>query len=213
VSEADWIDAARKGDLNSFNLLVLAHQQAAYDLAVRMLRDEAAAADATQDAFLAAFTHIRQFRGSSFRAWLMRIVLNRVYDRLRARTRHDVASLDTLGDDEETPALRLADDAPGPEQAVLSAELRSCIEKGLQLLSPEQRATVVLCDIHGLSYEEIAVATHASLGTVKSRLSRARAALRSYLSRHVELLPDSVRHYFERAEVDPDKTATAAKDG
>lgn len=213
MSEAIWIEASKAGDVQAFNRLVIAHQQAAYDLAYRMLRDEQAAADATQDSFVAAFTRLHQFRGGSFKAWLLRIVLNHVYDQLRAAKRHPADSLDTMTDDEDAPVLQIADGSPSPEQVVLSRELLACIEAGLHTLSPDQRATVILCDVQGMSYEEAATATATSLGTVKSRLNRGRAALRVYLGAHVELLPASLRHYFERAEVATQETTTLATDG
>ncbi|MGE5618937.1 MAG: sigma-70 family RNA polymerase sigma factor [Sphingomonadaceae bacterium] len=213
MDEAAWIEAAKAGDVQAFNLLVVAHQQVAYELAFRMLRDEHAAADATQDSFLAAFTHLRQFRGGSFRAWLLRIVLNHVYDQIRALRRHPTESLDPLTDDEDAPVLQIADRGPTPEQVLLSREIVACIESGLQTLSPEQRATVILCDVQGMSYEEAAAATGANLGTVKSRLNRGRLALRAYLSRHAELLPASLRHHFEGHEDASRSASPLATDG
>ncbi len=213
MNEAVWIEAGKAGDVQAFNRLVIAYQQAAYDLAYRMLRDEQAAADATQDAFVAAYTRIHQFRGGSFKAWLLRIVLNHVYDQLRAAKRHRTESLDSMAGDDDAPILQIANGGPTPEQVVLSREVLACIEAGLHTLSPDQRATVILCDVQGMSYEEAAAATGASLGTVKSRLNRGRTALRGYLAAHVELLPASLRHYFERAEVAPHETTTLATDG
>ena len=213
MDEAAWIAASKAGDGQAFNRLVVLYQQAAYNLAFRMLRDAEEAADATQDAFVSAFTRIDQFRGGSFKAWLLRIVLNRVYDALRSRQRHPIDSLDRLTYEDETPVLQIVNGSPTPEQVALSRELMACIEAGLYILSPEQRATLILCDIQGLSYEEAATATGASLGTVKSRLSRARSAMRPYLAGHAELLPAFVRPYFETSEVPLEKAPTAALDG
>lgn len=200
MDEATWIEASKNGNVQAFNRLVLVHQQAAFDLAVRMLRDQDSAADATQDAFLSAFTHLHQFRGGSFKAWLLRIVLNQVYDRLRKSQRHPTESIESMVYDDESPLLQIADSDPTPEDTVLSRELMACIEQGIRALSPDQQATVILCDVHGMSYEEAAVATGASLGTVKSRLSRGRLAVRAYLANHVELMPPSIRLYFEGRE-------------
>ncbi len=213
MDEAAWIAASKAGDVQAFNRLVIAYQQVAYELAFRMLRDEAAAADATQDSFLAAFTRLHQFRGGSFKAWLLRIVLNHVYDQLRAQRRHPTEPLDPLGDDEESPVLQIANGGPTPEQVVLSREVLACIEAGLQTLSPDQRAVVILCDVQGMSYEEAVAATGANLGTVKSRLNRGRLALRSYLAQHAELLPASLRHYFEGRETESQTASTLATDG
>ena len=213
MDESVWIEASKKGDVQAFNRLVIAYQQAAYGLAYRMLHDEQAAADATQDSFLAAYTRILQFRGGSFKAWLLRIVLNHVYDQLRAARRHPAESLDTMCEDEDSPVLQLTNGGPTPEQVILSREVMACIESGLELLSPDQRATVILCDVQGMSYEEAATATGTNAGTVKSRLNRGRTALRGYLSEHAELLPSSLRHYFERDEVAHGETTTLATDG
>lgn len=200
VEEARWIEAARGGDVQAFNRLVILHQASAYGLAFRMLRREDAAADASQDAFLSAFTHLHQFRGGSFKAWLLRIVLNQVYDQLRRLQRYPSDSLDTLAYDEDAPVLQMPDRDPGPEDVALTSELRACLEEGLRTLPPDQRAVVILCDIQGLSYEEAATATDTNLGTIKSRLSRGRMSMRRYLADHVELLPGNVRHYFESGE-------------
>ncbi len=206
MDEAAWIEASKAGDVQAFNRLVILYQQSAYDLALRMLRDQDSAADATQDAFVSAFTHLHQFRGGSFKAWVLRIVLNQVYDRLRKTQRHPSDSLESLVYDDDSPVLQIVDAGPTPEEAALSGELMSCIEAGIRTLSPDQQATVILCDIHGMSYEEVASATGASLGTVKSRLNRGRMAMRAYLSKHVELMPSSIRHYFEGREEAPDPT-------
>ncbi len=200
MDEGDWIAASKAGDVQAFNRLVIAYQQIAYNFAFRMLRDEEAAADATQDAFIAAYTHLRDFRGGSFKAWLLRILLNRVYDQLRSLHRHPTESLETLSTEEDAPVLQIANGGPTPEEAALSRELMGCVEHGLRALPPDQRATLILSDVQGLSYEEIAVATGANLGTVKSRLSRARLAMRGYLEQYAELLPSSIRHYFDRSE-------------
>lgn len=197
MDESVWIEAGKAGDVQSFNRLVFAYQQPAYDLALRMLRDQDAAADATQDAFISAFTHLKQFRGGSFRAWLLKIVLNQVYDRLRKTQRERSDSLESMVYDDESPVLQIQDAGPTPEQAAMSRELIECLEAGIRTLSPEHQAVIILADVQGMSYEEVAEATGANVGTVKSRLSRARMAMRTYLSQHMELIPVSMRHYFE----------------
>jgi RNA polymerase sigma factor (sigma-70 family) len=212
LDEAAWISASRRGEVQAFNRLVIAHQDAAYGLALRMMKDPDAAADVAQDAFIAAFTRLHQFRGGSFKAWLLRIVLNRVYDELRKSQRHPSDSLETMGADEDAPVLQIPTSDPGPEEAALSAELMACIEAGLLVLPPDQRAAIVLVDVQGMSYEETAEATGASLGTVKSRVSRGRQAMRDYLSAHVELLPPSIRHYFEKTKIEKTQPATMAAD-
>jgi len=192
MDEQRLIAQAQRGDLHAFNELVLAYQSTLYNVAYRILGDADAAADATQDAFVSAYRAIARFRGGSFKAWLLRIVTNACYDQLRVKQRRPTDSLDDMLVEPEHDAT-LRDDSEGPEEFVLRQELGAAIQQGLSTLPPDQRITLVLSDIEGLSYDEIAEATHVSLGTVKSRLSRARAKLRDYLLHNGELLPAAYR--------------------
>lgn len=178
--EAGCVAAARAGDLTAFNRLVLHHQQTAYNVALRTLGDPDAAEDVTQEAFFAAYRGLAQFRGGSFRAWLLRIVVNACYDRSRRQRRRPAQSLDQLLEADDTPFDPI-DPTPNPEERVLTQELAARLQRALNELPADQRVTVVLCDVQGLSYDEAAEATGVPLGTVKSRLSRARARLRELL--------------------------------
>ncbi|GAB4410325.1 MAG: sigma-70 family RNA polymerase sigma factor [Anaerolineales bacterium] len=192
MDEQRLIAQAQRGDLHAFNQLVIAYQSTMYNVAYRILGDPDAAADATQDAFVSAYKAIARFRGGSFKAWLLRIVTNACYDQLRVKQRRPTDSLDDmLVEPEHDVALR--DDSESPEEFVLRQELGAAIQQGLSTLPPDQRITLVLSDIEGLSYDEIAEATQVSLGTVKSRLSRARSKLRDYLLHNGELLPAAYR--------------------
>src|SRR6266568_1075619 len=198
--EAELISRSQHGDVNAFNELVLHYQQTTYSVVFRMLGDYDTAADVTQDVFLAAFRGIQSFRGgSSFRAWLLRIASNMVCDHWRRTQRHPAESLDVLSDEEEPHAhsvlssLATTELEANPEEHLLSQELQELIQQGLQELSLDQRIAVILCDIQGLSYEEIAVTTQATLGTVRSRIARGRARLRNYLYQYRELLPRNYR--------------------
>jgi RNA polymerase sigma-70 factor (ECF subfamily) len=193
VDEPGLIAAAREGKVDAFNELVLAYQQQVYNLAYRIIGDPAAAADATQEAFISAFEHLSGFRGGSFRSWLMRIVSNACYDELRRRKRRPATPLDELGpyDDDANPAL--INGTEGPAEQAERQELARTIQAGIETLPYAQRLTIVLSDIQDMNYQEIAEATHASLGTVKSRLARARAKLRDYLRANGELLPARYR--------------------
>jgi RNA polymerase sigma factor (sigma-70 family) len=177
--------AAQQGDVAAFNVLVEAFQRQVYNVCYRTLGNADDAADATQDALLSAFRGVRTFRGpaSGLRPWLLRVAVNACYDHLRRRQRRPADSLDALGDapDELSPADRLPDMQAGPEQRALSAEAARLIQQAIDRLAPEQRLTVVLCDVQGLSYDEAAQVMEVELGTVKSRLSRARAHLRDLL--------------------------------
>ncbi len=196
MDEQGYIKQAQKGDIPAFNQLVRAHQQVVYRTAFRVLGDQAAAEDATQDAFISAFKHIRSYRGGSFKAWLLRIVTNACYDQLRAKQRRPTASLDALLLDPDNPAPGADPAAPreaSPEEYAERKELGAKIQQGLDTLPPDQRVTLVLVDIEGFSYEDAAQATDTNVGTVKSRLSRARAHLRDFLVTQEELLPSRYR--------------------
>jgi RNA polymerase sigma-70 factor (ECF subfamily) len=193
------IGRSQRGDVSAFNCLVERHQDAAYAVALRMLGEPEAAADVTQDAFFSAFRSIASFRGSSFRPWLLRIVCNACYDQWRARGRRPTTSLDALVDgDAETdgggaPPASMMDERWDPERAALRAELVELLQQALLELTPEQRMAVVLSDVQGMSYEEIAEIMGTSLGTVKSRISRGRGHMRDLLRAHGELLPAAFR--------------------
>ena len=193
MDEKALIEAARRGDVGSFNQLVLSYQSMAYNVAYRILGDRDAAADATQDAFLSAFKAIGKFRGGSFRSWLLRIVTNACYDQLRRKQRQPTASLDALLLSNPAPVRPLTDPQESPEEHAMRQELSDALQVGISSLPPEQRTTLVLSDIQGLTYQEIAEITGVSLGTVKSRLSRARSKLRDFLLEQEELLPSRYR--------------------
>lgn len=177
--------AAQRGDVAGFNRIVEAFQRQVFNICYRTLGNSEDAADATQDAFLSAFRGLKTFQGSAsgLRAWLMRVAVNACYDQLRRRQRRPADSLDALAhdDDDVSPAARVPDPGLSPEQLALGSETARQIQNAIDLLVPEQRMTVVLCDVQGLNYEEAAAAMGVELGTVKSRLSRARARLRELL--------------------------------
>jgi RNA polymerase sigma-70 factor (ECF subfamily) len=192
MDEQTLVAAARRGDHQAFNKLILNYQTLVYNVAYRMLRDPDAAADATQEAFVSAFRALHGFRGGSFKAWLLRIVTNACYDQLRMAKRRPSSSLDDLVVESDHSPM-LMDDAESPEQYALRQDLSRTIQKGLDQLPLDQKVTVILSDIQGLSYEEIAEVTGVALGTVKSRLSRGRLRLRDYLQQREELLPNRYR--------------------
>lgn len=195
MDEASLIRQAQRGDTRAFNVLVRAHQSTVYNVAYRILSDSEAAADVAQEAFLNAYRAIGTFDGGSFRAWLMRIATNACYDHLRYQQRRPATSLEDMVPDPDMaePSPALTDRGESPEDYTLRQELSRLMERGLQTLPPDQRVTLVLSDIQGYSYEEIATATGVELGTVKSRLSRARARMRDFLVTQRELLPAPYR--------------------
>jgi RNA polymerase sigma-70 factor (ECF subfamily) len=192
MDENALIAAAQSGELPAFNQLVMHYQGLAYNVAYRIMGDPDAAADTTQDAFIKAYKALGGYRGGSFKAWLLRIVTNTCYDALRARKRRQADSLDDLAVEPEH-AWQLANGRAGPEELALRSELGHVIQMGIAQLPEDQRTVLVLTDVQGMSYQEVAEVTGTSLGTVKSRLSRGRAKLRDYLLHQQELLPSRYR--------------------
>lgn len=195
MDEIVLIGNAQRGDLEAFNRLVLIYQDNLFNTALRILGDEDLAADATQDAFLSAFRSLNSFRGGSFKAWLMRTVTNACYDELRRKKRRPSTQLEPDGydgDEMETPRW-LADPKLTPEQQAEADELEHAIQHCLENLPLEFRTVVVMADIQGLDYSEVAVALRVPLGTIKSRLARARLRLRECLQSFRELLPAAFR--------------------
>ena len=187
TDEPALIRSAQHGDWEAFNGLVLRYQQQVYNLAYRIMGDEAAASDVTQEAFISAYRHVGSFHQGSFKNWLLRIARNACYDELRCRKRRATVSLDaTLVTEEGVIEFDLPTSTDGPEQIVQRRELADLLQRGINQLPFEQRLALVLRDVQGLRYDEIAEITHSKYGTVKSRLSRARAKLRDYVQMHRE---------------------------
>jgi len=195
MDEAALIQDALHGDLDAFNRLVLAYQDMVYYQAYRMMGEPQGAEDATQEAFVSAFRKLKSYRGGSFKAWLLRIVTNACYDELRRQKRRPTTPLEPLdADDEEIESPNwLADDSESPEEAAARAELNEAIQNCLADLPEDFRAAVVLVDLQGLDYSEAAQAIGKPLGTIKSRLARARSRLRDCLQGFWELLPAAFR--------------------
>ncbi|HUX76736.1 MAG TPA: sigma-70 family RNA polymerase sigma factor [Anaerolineae bacterium] len=193
MDEPTLIAAAQRGNVDTFNELVLAYQQQVYNLAYRIMGDPASAADAAQEAFISAFQNIGRFRGGSFKSYLLRIVSNGCYDELRRRKRRPATSFEDFGEVDEDANPALVNGAERPEEYAERQEMARVIQAGIETLPPDQRITLALSDVQGLSYQEIAEVTSVSLGTVKSRLARARGKLRDYLRARGELLPARYR--------------------
>ncbi len=195
MDEAALILEAQRGDLDAFNRLVLAYQDMVYSQAYRMMGESTAAEDAAQDAFIAAYRKLGTYRGGSFKAWLLRIVTNNCYDELRRRKRRPTAPLEpTDNDDDEIESPRwMADPSETPEERAERQELARALQHCLNDLPDEFRAVVALVDLQGMDYTEAAAAVGKPLGTVKSRLARARTRMRDCLKGYGELLPAGFR--------------------
>ena len=175
---------AAGGDEDAFAQLVGLHEKKVYGLALRMCGNPEDAADAAQEAFLAAWKGLPRFRGEAgFSTWLYRLTSNAAIDHLRrVKRQRGEGSLDGGG-----PGLDAVDDAPSPQAQAEETELREAVAEGLSMLSEDHRQALLLRELRGLSYEEIASELRVDLGTVKSRISRARGSLRKILVKNGNL--------------------------
>ena len=187
IADSEFVDRLRNGDADAFDTLITRYSGDIYSLLYRMTQDAEEAGDLTQETFLSALKSIRSFRGEAeLKTWLFRIALNHSRNRFRwwkRRKRSETMSLDKpLGEGTATIADTIADDSETPEQAVLRMEVRRRLVGAVNALPEIFRETIVLCDIEGLGYAEIAQALGINIGTVKSRLARGREQLRKRLS-------------------------------
>lgn len=187
--EKALIKRIKSGDTAAFSELVLKYEKRAFNFAYRMLKDTHLAEDATQEAFLRVYFKIDTFLGnSSFSTWFYTILNNICLDILRKKSRHpEHLSIEQKNGDDEEFTLEVEDKSAGPYETLQKKDARLVLEKALEELSYEHRSVIVLRDIEGREYEEIAKILNISLGTVKSRLSRARLALRKLLDEEKEL--------------------------
>lgn len=190
AEDLELVTRSKNGDLMAFNIIVERHQTLVFNVAVRILGNKGSAEDVTQEAFVSAYRAIGKFREGSLRAWLSRIVSNLSYDLLRSRKRRPEQSLDQSL---ENPGFQVRSEGDSPEQLAINSELGAEIQRAILNLPEDQRTLLVLIDVQGFSYEEASEATGVSAGTVKSRLSRARARVRDDLMQHRELLPAEFR--------------------
>jgi len=174
------IERARGGDTRAFEDLARREERALYRHALRIVGTTSDAEDIVQDALFSAWRSIASFQGLSFRAWLFRIATNRALDQLRSRKRRPELPLDPPDDDDVTWAEPVA---PGPDLTQLAGdrEALAAVETALASLPAEQRTALLLRDVEGFPYEEIAVITSVEIGTVKSRIHRGRLAVRNVL--------------------------------
>ena len=188
--EFQLIEWAKSSDLDAFNRLVAIHQNGVYGFVLRLVRQASIADDVTQETFIAAFRSIRNMRGRNFRSWVLTIARNKSYDHFRRADRRRETSVD---DEESDFENRLPSHEPNPEERALGAELKRAIERCMGRLANDQRLAVLLVDVQGHSYDEASAISGVSIGTIKSRLSRARRRIRDCLQQTPELLPLSMR--------------------
>lgn len=181
------VDAARRGDLDAFDRLVARHQERIFRFCMWSLQDRDEAQDAAQDTFIRAFRHLKTFRGDcTFATWLHRIAINVVRDAAKRRQKAP-RPFSTLVNEDEEGEFDPPSTAPLPAQTALEHERRQAVRVALGTLSEHHRAVLVLFDLEGRSYEECCSLLELPMGTLKSRLNRARAALREALGDAKEL--------------------------
>ena len=180
--EAAIVRKVLGGDANAFETLVLEYEKNVYNIALRMTGNSEDAADMTQEAFIKAYNSLQSFRGDSkFSVWLYRIVSNVCLDFLRSKNRRPTVSLSVEDDDGEDAQLDVADESQSPELLLDRKLTRDSVRRGLDSLPPDYRQILLLREIQGLSYDEIAQALSLEVGTVKSRIFRARNRLCTFL--------------------------------
>lgn len=192
ISEEVLIKKAAKGSLEAFNQLVLRYQDLAYNFARSLVDDPAAAEDNTQESFIKAFQNMCTFRGGSFRSWLLRIITNTTYDAIR-RAKHlptqPLFPEDDYGEEFDTPAW-LVDPSTSVEDSVEQNEVSKRLYQLIDELPEKYRRVLNLVDLYEMDYSEVAEVLNIPLGTVKSRLARARLQMRDKLQAEGNYFPE-----------------------
>ena len=182
--ENKLIERASGGDPAAFNRLMEMHEKRMYAVSLRMCGNREDAQDCLQEAMLRVYRAIGSFKGqSSFGTWVYRITMNTCLDELRRKKNKQSASLDNMLDQGWSPT----DESASPEKKAIQSEMRRCISKSIQELPEDMRSAIIMRDIHGYSYDEIADTLNVNVGTIKSRISRGREKLREKLSNFSEL--------------------------
>lgn len=182
--EALTVQRVLDGNADEYEKLVLEYQKNVYNLALRMTGNAEDAADMAQEAFIKAYNSLASYRGDSrFSVWLYRIVSNVCLDFLRARKRRQTVSLSVVDDEGEETELEISDESASPEKLMERSMTRDAVRRGLQELTPEYRQILILRELQGMSYDEIAETLGLESGTVKSRIFRARKKLCTFLVR------------------------------
>ncbi len=190
--EQQLIADARKGDVAAFEALIGEHQKRIFSIAFRMAGNPEDAADMAQEVLIKIFKNLGNFQGNSkFSTWVYRVATNTCLDELKKLRRHTAYSLDQeLETEEGSVAAELADEAPTPEESAERRDLQRVVSEAIGMLSEDHKKAILLRDMQGFSYEEIANILQCSVGTVKSRINRARAQLKKILIKNGELFED-----------------------
>lgn len=199
MNETELIEKAILGDLDAFNELVITYEDSAFNVAYRILNDSESAADATQMAVISMFRKLDSYRGGSFKGWFLRIVTNACYDELRRNKRRPTVPLEPETDEGETVESPdwIEDPSASPEEAFSAKEMERAIQHCLNGLEEKFKVVLVMVDISGEDYETVAGVIQSPMGTVKSRLARARQKMQECLQGAGELLPAKFRLHGE----------------
>jgi len=189
MSDRDLVARARQGDAEAFTQLIMQYQVPLYNMALRMVGEREDAADIAQEAFVRAWEKIRTLRDAPFKSWLFQIAANLCYDHFRRGRRLGVMPEEDRGGN--VVALGIA--TPDPQDRAEANERHSIIRAAIAALEHDLRMAIILRDVNGMAYEEIAAVLRLPLGTVKSRIARARAAMQEKLGRHPDLFPAARR--------------------
>ncbi len=188
MEEAALIRRAQEGDLAAFETLVAAHKDYVFNIAYSMTGNYHDANDMAQEAFIKAFRAIKKFNvKSNFSTWMYRITMNACLDELRRQKRKAANNVSIDAEDDEHSRMDLASSLPTPEQAYEKSEVRRAVTAAIQKLPDKHKRMIILRDINGFSYDQIARLEQCSVGTVKSRISRARQHLKEILVKNKEL--------------------------
>ncbi len=200
ADESKLINRAIQGNLDAFNNLVLIYQSMVYNTALRIVNDSQKADDLAQTAFISAWQHMENFKGGSFKPWILRITINACYDELRRLRRHGTVPLEPVSpedNEENEDAYWLIDPSMQPKEASEKNETMEAVAECLKTLPEDYRTVMVLIDIQEMNYQEAADVIQKPLGTVKSRLLRARMRMRTCLQRKGELFRGDQRNMSE----------------
>ena len=183
VNEKELVLRAKNGEIRAFEELVAEYQSVVFNVALKILCNHDDAADMAQEALIKAFKNISRFEGKSkFSTWLYKITYNVCIDDLRRNKKMNVRSIDETYDDGDDAIIEPVDPAPTPEESYISKERAQFLHAAIDSLSPEHRTAIIMRDVNGFSYEEIAKIQGCSLGTIKSRINRARNQLKDIIA-------------------------------
>lgn len=194
MEEKQLIHNAKNGDVEAFEIIIEKYQQQIFNIAFRMMGNYDDASDSAQNAIIKIFKNLKNFEGKSkLSTWIYRIVTNTCLDELRKKSRQNIISINQSHDDKNLgKEIQIEDKGNSPQDHVEKNEMQKVILNALEKMSPDHKAVIVLRDIKGLSYEEIARIVECNEGTVKSRINRARKSLKKALEHHRELFEDYI---------------------